>query len=83
MEGSVIGADIELQFHEKFVNKSQWIDEQVFQELFSIVQSLSGPASTKMLYCINLIRGGFAAAVFSFLLWRCVFSFRSCQTTPC
>lgn len=74
MEGRVLSADIELQFHEKFVNKSQWIDEQVFQELFSIVQSLSGPASTKMLYCINLIRGGFAAAVFSFLLWRCVFS---------
>ncbi|KAK0619157.1 chromate transporter-domain-containing protein [Immersiella caudata] len=56
-------------FNDKFVKKSRWIDEQVFQELFSIVQSLSGPASTKMLYCINLIRDGFWAAFFSFLLW--------------
>jgi chromate transport protein ChrA len=52
------------------VKKTQWIDEQIYQELFSIVQSLSGPASTKMLYCINLIRDGFPAALFSFLIWR-------------
>ncbi|KAK0720239.1 chromate ion transporter [Lasiosphaeris hirsuta] len=56
-------------FNDKFVKKTQWIDEQVYQELFSIVQSLSGPASTKMLYCINLIRDGFLAALFSFLIW--------------
>ncbi|KAK1757073.1 chromate transporter-domain-containing protein [Echria macrotheca] len=56
-------------FNDKFVKKTQWIDEQVFQELFSISQSLSGPASTKMLYCINLIRDGFAAAFISFLVW--------------
>ncbi|KAH6641129.1 chromate transporter-domain-containing protein [Chaetomium tenue] len=56
-------------FNEKFVKKTEWIDEQVFQELFSISQSLSGPASTKMLYCINLIRGGVMSAVLSFLLW--------------
>ncbi|KAL2258890.1 hypothetical protein VTK26DRAFT_7623 [Humicola hyalothermophila] len=56
-------------FHKKFVEKLAWIDEQVFQELFSISQSLCGPASTKMLYCINLIRGGPLAAVLSFLIW--------------
>ncbi|KAL2132481.1 hypothetical protein VTI74DRAFT_3755 [Chaetomium olivicolor] len=56
-------------FNEKFVTKSEWIDEQVFQELFSISQSLSGPASTKMLYCINLIRGGLLGALLSFLIW--------------
>ncbi|KAK3326087.1 chromate transporter-domain-containing protein [Apodospora peruviana] len=56
-------------FNEKFVQKTKWIDEQIFQELFSISQSLSGPASTKMLYCINLIRDGFPAALFSFLIW--------------
>ncbi|KAK4185446.1 chromate transporter-domain-containing protein [Podospora australis] len=56
-------------FNEKFVQKTKWIDEQVFQEIFSISQSLSGPASTKMLYCINLIHGGFMAALVSFLIW--------------
>ncbi|KAK3994821.1 chromate transporter-domain-containing protein [Cladorrhinum sp. PSN332] len=56
-------------FNEKFVQKTKWIDEQVFQEIFSISQSLSGPASTKMLYCINLIQDGFMAAVVSFMIW--------------
>ncbi|KAJ4362693.1 hypothetical protein N0V85_009350 [Neurospora sp. IMI 360204] len=56
-------------FNDKFVQKTKWIDEQVFQELFSVSNSLCGPGSTKMLYCINLIQGGFLAAVFSFLIW--------------
>ncbi|KAL2162942.1 hypothetical protein VTH06DRAFT_6778 [Thermothelomyces fergusii] len=56
-------------FNEKFVTKTKWIDEQVFQELFSISQALSGPASTKMLYCINLIHDGLLSAVLSFLMW--------------
>ncbi|KAL7941674.1 chromate transporter domain-containing protein [Trichoderma barbatum] len=56
-------------FHDKFVNKLKWIDEQLYQELFGIAQSLSGPASTKMLYCINLIHDGFFGAVVGFLIW--------------
>lgn len=32
-------------------------------------QALSGPGSTKMHYCINLLHGGFASAVAGFLLW--------------
>ena len=80
------------QFHDKFVAKKQWIDEQVvrylprvlvfcnarkltlpsfqYQELFSVAQALSGPGSTKMHYCINLIHDGFASAVLGFLMWR-------------
>ncbi len=42
----------------------------MYQELFSITQAISGPASTKMLYCINLIHGGTLSAVISFLVWR-------------
>ncbi|KAK4243967.1 chromate transporter-domain-containing protein [Corynascus novoguineensis] len=56
-------------FNEKFVKRAEWIDEQIFQELFSISQSLSGPASTKMLYCINLLHGGLMSAVLSFFMW--------------
>ncbi|TQS32768.1 hypothetical protein Golomagni_06908, partial [Golovinomyces magnicellulatus] len=48
---------------------SSTIDEQVYQELFSICQAFSGPASTKMFYCINLIHDGFIPAVLSFFLW--------------
>jgi chromate transport protein ChrA len=41
-----------------------------YQELFSVAQALSGPGSTKMLYCINLIHGGVLEAIFAFLIWR-------------
>ncbi|KAK4218845.1 chromate transporter-domain-containing protein [Rhypophila decipiens] len=56
-------------FHDKFVTKLGWIDEQVYQELFSVCQAFSGPGSTKMHYCINLIHSGFISAVLSFLIW--------------
>ena len=44
----------------------------MYQELFALTQALPGPASTKMLYCINLVHGGFASALLVILLWRCV-----------
>ncbi|EAQ93151.1 hypothetical protein CHGG_01386 [Chaetomium globosum CBS 148.51] len=47
-------------FHDKFVTKLHWIDEEV---------AFSGPGSTKMLYCINLIHDGFLSAVLGFLIW--------------
>ncbi|KAH8743113.1 chromate transporter-domain-containing protein [Diaporthe sp. PMI_573] len=56
-------------FHDKFTSKLGWIDEQVYQELFSVCQALSGPGSTKMHYCINLIHDGFPSAVLGFLNW--------------
>ncbi|KAJ2893811.1 hypothetical protein MKZ38_008220 [Zalerion maritima] len=57
------------QFHDKFVVKKEWIDEQVYQELFSVCQAFSGPGSTKMHYCINLIHSGFPSAVVGWLIW--------------
>ncbi len=42
----------------------------MYQELFAICQALSGPGSTKMHYCINLIHDGFVSAVIGFLIWR-------------
>ncbi|KAL7822267.1 chromate transporter domain-containing protein [Trichoderma gracile] len=56
-------------FHDKFVNKLKWVDDQLYQELFGVAQALCGPASTKMLYCINLIHDGFFGAVIGFLIW--------------
>ncbi|PKS12768.1 hypothetical protein jhhlp_000979 [Lomentospora prolificans] len=57
------------QFYIRFVTKAQWIDEEIYQELFSVTQACSGPASTKMLYCINLMHDGFLSACLGFLLW--------------
>ncbi|KAH7308480.1 chromate transporter-domain-containing protein [Stachybotrys elegans] len=56
-------------FHDKFVTKLRWLDDPLYQELFGISQALSGPASTKMLYCINLIHDGFFGGLLGFLLW--------------
>ncbi|KAI0379347.1 chromate transporter-domain-containing protein [Hypomontagnella monticulosa] len=55
--------------HDRFVIKLRWVDEQVYQELFSVSQAVTGPASTKMLYCINLLHNGLAGALLGFLLW--------------
>ena len=56
-------------FHALYVDKLQWIDESVYQELFAICQALPGPGSTKMFYCINLIHHGVLPAIFAFLIW--------------
>ena len=40
-----------------------------YQELFALCQSLPGPASTKLGYCITLQYAGFPYAVMSFALW--------------
>ncbi|KXX75578.1 Chromate transport protein [Madurella mycetomatis] len=42
---------------------------KIYQELFSVCQAFSGPGSTKMHYCINLIHDGFLPAVLGFLFW--------------
>ncbi|KAL2065179.1 hypothetical protein VTL71DRAFT_4320 [Oculimacula yallundae] len=55
--------------HKKFVEKNKWIDEQLYQEIFALSQALPGPASTKMLYTVNYIHGGFLGAIIAFFLW--------------
>ncbi|KAK0361579.1 hypothetical protein LTR94_022758 [Friedmanniomyces endolithicus] len=55
------GPNVHFQiFRKMFVEKRKWIDEQMYQELFGI---------TKMLFCINAIRHGFLAGLFSFFIW--------------
>ncbi|KAF3929030.1 hypothetical protein ABW20_dc0101784 [Dactylellina cionopaga] len=57
-------------FHTKFVGKLKWIDEQMYQELFALCQALPGPASTKMLFCINSIHGdSFLSGFLAFCIW--------------
>ncbi|KAI1758401.1 hypothetical protein F4782DRAFT_536927 [Xylaria castorea] len=56
-------------FHDKYVRKLGWIDENIVKR-FSLSQALSVPASTKILYCINLIAEEFLPAMLEFLLWN-------------
>ncbi|KAG8902638.1 hypothetical protein FRC01_009528, partial [Tulasnella sp. 417] len=55
--------------HRRFVEKTKWITEEQYKELFALTQALSGPASTKMGYCIALEHSGFIGACIAFLLW--------------
>jgi len=48
----------------------QSVEKNQYQELFGICQVTPGPASTKMIYSICAIRGGFGGAALSFLIWR-------------
>lgn len=56
-------------FYDKFVTRLGWIDDELYQELFSVCQAVTGPGSTKVLYCINLIHDGFLSSILGFLLW--------------
>jgi chromate transport protein ChrA len=40
-----------------------------YQELFAVCQAFSGPGSTKMYYCLNLIHSGFLSAVLALIIW--------------
>jgi len=52
-----------------FVDKLQWLDEQTYREMFALTQSLPGPASTKMIYAINIFRSGHLSGLLAFLMW--------------
>ncbi|KAG0342180.1 hypothetical protein BG004_005717, partial [Podila humilis] len=51
------------------VNRRHWVSNEHFAELFAIGQALPGPSSTQLAYSLALVRSGFLAAMFSFLLW--------------
>ncbi|QRV92043.1 chromate ion transporter [Ceratobasidium sp. AG-Ba] len=58
--------------HHRFVEgngKQPWVDEQTYQELFSIRQALPGPGSTKMMFCLAFLRAGFIPSVVVFFIW--------------
>lgn len=44
-----------------------------YQEIFALSQALPGPASTKMLYTVNYIHGGFLGAILALILWWYVY----------
>ncbi|KAF4555791.1 Hypothetical protein D9617_2g057550 [Elsinoe fawcettii] len=56
-------------FRKTFVDDYKWIDETTYQEMFAICQALSGPASTKMIYGINVLHYGFWIGLLSLLTW--------------
>ncbi|KAF2214270.1 hypothetical protein CERZMDRAFT_95547 [Cercospora zeae-maydis SCOH1-5] len=62
-------------FRELFVQKYKWLDDTAYNELFAVSQALSGPASTKMLYAINVMRYGFWTGVAALMVWSLPMAF--------
>lgn len=56
-------------FHDLFVERYRWLDETAYQEMFALCQALSGPASTKMIYAVNVLHYNFWVGVAAFFLW--------------
>jgi chromate transporter len=50
-------------FHEEFVVRRRWLDEQAFVDLVALCQFLPGPASSQTGFSIGLIRAGYAGAL--------------------
>lgn len=56
-------------FRDLFVEKYKWIDHTAYQEMFALCQALSGPASTKMLYGINVLHYDLWVGIGAFFVW--------------
>ncbi|KAL7578943.1 hypothetical protein ACA910_006913 [Epithemia clementina (nom. ined.)] len=56
-------------FRDHLVRAHAWMDEQVFLELFSLVQGIPGPSSTQLLIGSAATKAGVAGALLAFCLW--------------
>lgn len=54
-------------FHDEFVKKKQWLDEQAYADLVGLCQLLPGPASSQVGIAIGLSRAGYFGAIVAWL----------------
>ncbi|MEK3725648.1 chromate transporter [Paenibacillus sp. FSL H8-0034] len=54
-------------FHEKYVKRKQWIDEESYADLVALCQFLPGPASSKVGIGIGFMRGGVVGAIMAWV----------------
>ncbi|HKM87907.1 MAG TPA: chromate transporter, partial [Xanthobacteraceae bacterium] len=50
-------------FHEEFVVRRRWLDEQAYVDLVALCQFLPGPASSQVGFSIGLTRAGYLGAL--------------------
>jgi chromate transporter len=50
-------------FHEEFVVRRKWLDEQAYVDLVALCQFLPGPASSQVGFSIGLMRAGYGGAL--------------------
>ncbi|WP_240414869.1 chromate transporter [Paenibacillus periandrae] len=54
-------------FHEHYVKRKQWIDEESYADLVALCQFLPGPASSKVGIGIGFMRGGVMGAIMAWI----------------
>ena len=54
-------------FHEEYVRRRQWLDEQGYADLVALCQFLPGPASSKVGIAIGILRAGLPGGVLAWL----------------
>src|SRR5262245_16431867 len=54
-------------FHEEYVNRRKWIDEQSYADLVALCQSLPGPTSSMVGIAIGFARAGVAGGIVHWL----------------
>ena len=54
-------------FHEEYVKRRKWIDEQSYAELVALCQSLPGPTSSMVGTAIGLVRAGLLGGLLAWL----------------
>jgi len=54
-------------FHEEYVRKKKWINEQTYADLIALCQFLPGPASSQVGIAIGVIRAGILGGIVSFI----------------
>ncbi|MEC1523007.1 chromate efflux transporter [Neobacillus niacini] len=54
-------------FHEEYVRKKKWLDEQGYANLVALCQFLPGPASSQVGIGVGVLRGGLLGGIFAFL----------------
>lgn len=54
-------------FHDEYVSRRKWLDEQGFADLVALCQFLPGPASSKVGIAVGIIRAGLPGGVLAWL----------------
>ena len=54
-------------FHDEYVRRRQWLDEQSYADLVALCQFLPGPASSKVSIAIGILRAGLPGGVCAWL----------------
>lgn len=54
-------------FHEEYVRRKKWIDENNYADLVALSQFLPGPASSQVGIGVGVVRGGIVGGIISFL----------------